>query len=60
MLTTQCCHRSSICKKLQLSVTPIKLGMPVIKTILKKKNKVGRFRLSDFKSYYKATTIQIV
>ena len=35
-------------------------GMPVIKTILKKKNKVGRFRLSDFKSYYKATTIQTV
>ena len=38
----------------------IKLGMSIIKTFFTKKNKVGRFRLSDFQSYYKATTIQTV
>ena len=60
MLTTQCCHRSSICKKLQLSVKPIKLGMPVIKTILKKKNKARGIMFIDFKLYCKTLVTKTI
>ena len=35
-------------------------GIPITKTVLKKKNKVGRLILLDFRTYCKATEIKTV